>query len=441
MPTNDLLPFALQVGANVLSQASYLGNTARLNGVSSGTASSPLANKTWRQAGFVTTMIGQFTMHNALEDVLDNADVDDFERKFKKAVEAVASAVGLRRAATGGTSTAATIGFGTKAFTVLNNSVLFLADVTTALVANATMNVDGLGARDLYRTDGTKIQLGDAPAGAVLLVVYDTTNTRLVVMNMTSYAIQSWSTNFGSTFGGTINAMTASLVPNPGQYRDGLRVIGRTPGSTANTVNPTMNLNGMGVKSLSTTQGTDFPLGEIKGTMLIEMIYNATSDKFVVVSSTKVPNASGFDSVKQPAFWAQNAFAAVGGLVSFFQSGFSLLYNKLGDATFNTGNGTVTIGPNTAGLWLMYCCNLSSTTVSDAINIQANASGAGSVSGLLATTTGDVNNAGGFSPYNTLAYMAPLASGQQVATTHIVRNGGYSIQTRMGGVRVGDLIS
>ena len=52
MPTNDFLVWDPN-SVNIEPQATYAADTARLNGVSSGTASSSLANKVWRQASAI----------------------------------------------------------------------------------------------------------------------------------------------------------------------------------------------------------------------------------------------------------------------------------------------------------------------------------------------------------------------------------------------------
>ena len=59
MASNDFLVWDPN-SVNIEPQATYAADTARLNGVSSGTASSSLANKVWRQASSIASMIAQF---------------------------------------------------------------------------------------------------------------------------------------------------------------------------------------------------------------------------------------------------------------------------------------------------------------------------------------------------------------------------------------------
>jgi hypothetical protein len=246
--------------------------------------------------------------------------------------------------------------------------------------------------------------------------------------------VQGGRTNF-NTAGGTANSLTLTLAPVPAALTPGMRVWFRVAAATTST-SVTLNVNGIGAKPIKTAQGGNLPVGELQPGMNVGVMYDQPTDTWVIFSVTRGANSSGFDTVKQPAFWARSSLMAIGGGAGFFVSGFTVVYSNLGDASFSTSNGHFTVGSNTAGLWAFFVSNLSNNTVSDAMNIQANAVNAGVVSGLLATTTADINAAGGFSPYNTLSYLAWLESGQQVQTSHQVRNGGYSIQTRMGGVRV-----
>ncbi|KAA9370918.1 hypothetical protein [Ochrobactrum quorumnocens] len=87
MAKNDLKLFAGGSSANIITQAEYEAMASLINGFSTGVAQSRQLNKVWRQASFISAMIGQFTMHNALDDVLDDGDVDGFEEKFRMGLQ------------------------------------------------------------------------------------------------------------------------------------------------------------------------------------------------------------------------------------------------------------------------------------------------------------------------------------------------------------------
>lgn len=74
MATNDFKPFAVGSGANVTSQADWVGLAALAQGFQSGKASAAQINKALRQSSTMAAMIGQF-IANAGTDALDNGDV------------------------------------------------------------------------------------------------------------------------------------------------------------------------------------------------------------------------------------------------------------------------------------------------------------------------------------------------------------------------------
>lgn len=86
MANNDFLPFAFNPDANVLTQAAYAALGSRSGGFSSGLAKSAEANKVWRQANTIASMIGQFIADMSLLDALDNADIPTLEARFKLAL-------------------------------------------------------------------------------------------------------------------------------------------------------------------------------------------------------------------------------------------------------------------------------------------------------------------------------------------------------------------
>lgn len=283
---NELLPFAINVGANVYPQASYQGLTSRLTGFSAGVALSDVCNKVWRQSAFSSSMIGQFTIHNALEDVLDDGNVDEYERKFKKAVQAV-GATPLRRASTGGTAAAATITL-TPAPTTYTN-LFFLADITTALSAGATLDANGLGARPLVRNDGTPLQVGDASQLACVLVA--AVGSDLRVTSLATRAVQSGSMNYVPTarVGGAANAITLTTIPAILQYNEG----------SVYSFKPTAN--NTGATTLSVSGFTPKPVSAPNGDPL-------TGNEFRSGQVARVIDA-GASFILLPAFGATNQFA------------------------------------------------------------------------------------------------------------------------------------
>src|SRR4051812_31547928 len=74
MAVNDFLPFAADPAANVMLQTDYTaaGFTPRILGFQTGTALSIQLNKVWRQATLISSMVGQFSVNNTGQDMLDD---------------------------------------------------------------------------------------------------------------------------------------------------------------------------------------------------------------------------------------------------------------------------------------------------------------------------------------------------------------------------------
>jgi hypothetical protein len=91
---NELQPFAIGVGANVLTADEWLSDASRTVGFSAGVATSEKFNTAWRQALFASSMIGEFTVLGTGRDVLDDGDVAAFERLFREAIGRVGNNIG-----------------------------------------------------------------------------------------------------------------------------------------------------------------------------------------------------------------------------------------------------------------------------------------------------------------------------------------------------------
>lgn len=80
--TNQFVPFALGVGANVESPADWAADSVRNLGFQAGKANSIQMNTAWRQSGFVGTMIAQFCADYGPSNVLDDGVIGNLEAQF-----------------------------------------------------------------------------------------------------------------------------------------------------------------------------------------------------------------------------------------------------------------------------------------------------------------------------------------------------------------------
>lgn len=86
--TNDFVPFAIGVGANVETPATWQADAIRSLGIVSGTLLSAKLNTVLRQSASVTAMIAQFTADHGPSNVQDNGDLVTLESQFTSALSA-----------------------------------------------------------------------------------------------------------------------------------------------------------------------------------------------------------------------------------------------------------------------------------------------------------------------------------------------------------------
>lgn len=88
--TNDFLPFAVGLGANVLSQADYAALTPALaNGFQAGTAISAQLNKVWRQSSIMSAVLAQFIVDNSGQSAVDDGTIVTLKNNLIAAVQQV----------------------------------------------------------------------------------------------------------------------------------------------------------------------------------------------------------------------------------------------------------------------------------------------------------------------------------------------------------------
>jgi hypothetical protein len=174
---NQFLPFATGGGANVIDQATYTALAARLAGFVDGIAEPTEVNKVWRQSAFMAAMIGQFISDHALLDALDDGDLTVLKNRLEVAIRRQdLNYVG----AIGGTANALTVTLAPApvSYTVLIGTPLRLLAAASNTAA-ATLNVNGLGVKNILRQDGSALGVNDIRSGDIITVIYDGTQFRL----------------------------------------------------------------------------------------------------------------------------------------------------------------------------------------------------------------------------------------------------------------------
>lgn len=142
---NDFLVWAGGLNANVLSQQAYATLPYQTSGVVGGVASSQQANKVWRQASIIASMIGKFIGDQTNLAVVDDGTVQTIETNFIQAIKNtfVIPPTGVAPGTYGPTSTITVEADGR--LTAISNSGLPNSGVAPGTYPGATVTVGSNG--------------------------------------------------------------------------------------------------------------------------------------------------------------------------------------------------------------------------------------------------------------------------------------------------------
>jgi hypothetical protein len=91
MAISDFIPFAINYGANVETQANWAANPAAINGFAAGVARSRECNKAWRQPSFVAACLARLMADELNEDVLDDGNLPRFNDQLLRMFGVIAA--------------------------------------------------------------------------------------------------------------------------------------------------------------------------------------------------------------------------------------------------------------------------------------------------------------------------------------------------------------
>lgn len=149
----------------------------------------------------------------------------------------------------------------------------FKADV--ANTGAASLNVNGLGAKTIKKLGNLDLNDNDILAGQVVRCQYDGTNMQMV--SQVSGGIPVSQTYASSTTGNDTYAIT--LSPAPTAYE-----IGRTymfKADVANTGAASLNVNGLGAKTIKKNSSSDLSDNDILAGAIISCVYDGTNMQIV----------------------------------------------------------------------------------------------------------------------------------------------------------------
>ncbi|MCE1186341.1 MAG: hypothetical protein LWW92_12130 [Rhodocyclales bacterium] len=230
----------------------------------------------------------------------------------------------------------------------------FAFKASAANTGATTLNAGG-GAKALVREDGTAMQAGDIPSGAVVTVVFDIATDAFrsteIVASQIAAAIQAQTYTAFATSG---VAPTFTLTPSPAitAYAAGQRF--RVKFGAAGNGADTLNVSGLGAKSLKQYDATGAKAAPVIATnQLVDVEYDGA--EFVLLDP--LPSATGstpaqFDNSTKLASTAfvQRALGNIQGLIVISSTPYNMNVAQLGSAVYFAGGSSVFNLPNMAGL-------------------------------------------------------------------------------------------
>lgn len=145
--------------------------------------------------------------------------------------------------------------------------------VGTSNTGAATLDVNGLGAQSIKKDKDTTLADNDLVLGQIHTVRYDGTNFQL--QSPAYGAINQNGAAVYAADSGVANAYVITLAPVPPAYATGMII--NFKATNANTGTSTINVNGLGLKTLKRDSGIDLLRGDILASQGVQAIYDGTN--------------------------------------------------------------------------------------------------------------------------------------------------------------------
>jgi microcystin-dependent protein len=214
--------------------------------------------------------------------------------------------------------------------TAYNTSQVYPVVFTNANTSSApTLNLNSLGAKTIKLPGGATVQAGDIPAGYLAFLQYD--GADFIFLNPPS-ASGAQVTGASGT-----DTYTATLVPAATAYVTDRAYFIKFPNANSSTT-PTLNLNGLGAKTIKVRGGGSVPAGAIKANAPHVLVYDGTDFIIDITPGTFVPTGVMLDYAGTGSV-PDGFLACDGSAVS--RTTYANLYAKIG-TTWGVGDGSTT---------------------------------------------------------------------------------------------------
>jgi hypothetical protein len=178
MPEQDFIVFAGGVGANVITQATYVAASWPPTGFASGLAQSNQFNKVFRQGSIMAAVIGQMIADVLGVNVIDDGTTATIEANLIKLIRGGAGAFVTDTGAAN-----ALVGLLTPAPANLASlvGIPILVKAAHTNTGASTINVNGFGAVNITTQTGAALAASALTANGIYWLVYDGTEFQLVL--------------------------------------------------------------------------------------------------------------------------------------------------------------------------------------------------------------------------------------------------------------------
>lgn len=208
----------------------------------------------------------------------------------------------------------------------------------TANTGNATLNVNGLGAVNILKNHDQTLDNNDIEVGQVVTVIYDGTNFQMQSQVANLYAsvagVQNAQYVYAADAVGT-DSYAITLSPAPAAYVTGQTFFFKA--GTANTGACSLNVNGLGAKTIKKAYNSDLVTGDILANQIVQVTYDGTNMQMMS------PSAAAGLRVK--TIYTTRAYASGAGVQTISGVGFQpklvQIFAATTTAAQNNGGGAV----------------------------------------------------------------------------------------------------
>ena len=176
-----------------------------------------------------------------------------------------------------------------KAATAYAPGESYIVKVAATNSGPTTVNLSGLGQRNLMTMTGSPLPAGSIFTNGVALIAYDGLQFQLLTSSQATISEQSL-LHFGVDTGAT-NALVSTVTPGITSYSNGLAAF--ILAAHNNTGATTVNLSGLGVKNIVSTAGSAIAPGMITAGCLAFIAYDGTAFELLSVFGNIVGGGGG----------------------------------------------------------------------------------------------------------------------------------------------------